>query len=210
MMLPTHALVGLALATPVALVVPELAPAALLGGLIGGILPDLDLYVGHRRTLHYPEYFSMAAIGAVVLGVAAPTEPTVATACLLLAAAVHSVMDVFGGGLELRPWEATSERAVYDHRRGEWLAPRRWVRYDGAPEDLLLSVVVAAPLLVALDGVFRWTVVSALVVAAAYTVVRRLLPSVATWLVDHSLVQALPDRLLAHVPARYSGGHGLP
>ena len=210
MMLPTHALVGLALATPVALVVPELAPAALLGGLIGGILPDLDLYVGHRRTLHYPEYFSMAAIGAVTLGVVAPTVPTVAAACLLLAAAVHSVMDVFGGGLELRPWEATSERAVYDHRRGEWLAPRRWVRYDGAPEDLLLSVVVAAPLLVALDGVFRWTVVSALVVAAAYTVVRRLLPSVATWLVDHSLVQALPDRLLARVPARYSGGHGLP
>ncbi|WP_010612673.1 metal-dependent hydrolase [Halococcus hamelinensis] len=209
MMLPTHALVGLALATPVALVVPELAPAALLGGLVGGILPDLDLYVGHRRTLHYPEYFSIGAIGATALAVFVPTAPTVATACLLLGAAVHSVMDVFGGGLELRPWEATSDRAVYDHRRSEWLAPRRWVRYDGAPEDLLLSVVVAVPLLLALDGVFRWGVVSALVVAAVYTAVRRLLPSVATRLVDHSLVQALPDRLLARVPARYSGGHGL-
>ncbi|EMA42054.1 hypothetical protein [Halococcus hamelinensis] len=208
MMLPTHALVGLALAIPVSLMVPEFAAIALLAGFLGGIVPDLDLYVDHRRTLHYPTYFSLAAVAAVPFVVLVPTAPTVATACLLLGAAVHSVMDIFGGGLELRPWEATSDRAVYDHHRGEWLAPRRWVRYDGAPEDLLLSVVVAVSLLIVLDGAVRWLIVSAVVVATIYTAVRRLLPSVATWLVGHSLIQSLPDQVLARVPARYLSGHG--
>lgn len=71
MMLPTHAVVGLALATPLAVLAPEFAMVALTDGLLGGILPDLDLYVGHRRSLHYPTGYTLAAIvmgiGAAVL-----------------------------------------------------------------------------------------------------------------------------------------------
>ena len=203
-MLPTHALVGLALAIPLARVSPEFAVAALVAGLVGGVFPDLDMYGDHRRTLHYPTYFTWLAAAALALALAVPTVTTVAVAAFVVGAAAHSVMDGFGAGLELRPWEATSERAVYDHRRDEWLAPRRWVRYDGAPEDLLLSAAVGGPLLFFFDGVLRWVVVAALVVAVAYTAVRRLLPAVATRLVENARVQALPDRVLAHVPARYA------
>ena len=151
MMLPTHVLVGLALALPVAVAVPEHADIALTAGLLGGLIPDLDMYIGHRKTLHYPVYYSALAAVAAPVAALVPTTATIAAAMGLLGAAAHSVMDVFGGGLELRPWEATSSRAVYNHHHDRWLAPRRWIRYDGAPEDLVLSVVVAVPLLFALE-----------------------------------------------------------
>lgn len=204
MMLPTHALVGLALALPLVILAPEFAGVALTAGLLGGILPDLDMYIGHRKTLHYPVYYSVLGVAVVPFAVLLPTAATIAATFLLLGAAVHSVMDIFGGGLELRPWEATSSRAVYDHRRGRWLAPRRWVRYDGAPEDLLLSLGIAVPLLIALDGVLRLIVGAALVVAVVYTAVRRLLPTIAEVLV----VRTLPDRFLVLLPARYGPERG--
>ncbi|PGF17872.1 hypothetical protein CP556_18360 [Natrinema sp. CBA1119] len=204
MMLPTHALVGLALALPLVILAPEFAGVALTAGLLGGILPDLDMYIGHRKTLHYPVYYSVLGVAVAPFAVLLPTAATIAATFLLLSAAVHSVMDIFGGGLELRPWEATSSRAVYNHRRGRWLAPRRWVRYDGAPEDLLLSLGIAVPLLIALDGVLRLIVGAALVVAVVYTAVRRLLPTIAEVLV----VQTLPDRFLVLLPARYGPERG--
>ncbi|WP_049989967.1 metal-dependent hydrolase [Natrinema salifodinae] len=203
MMLPTHALVGLAIALPVAIALPESANVVLFAGLLGGIVPDLDLYLGHRKTLHYPVYYTVLAAAVVTVALFVRMSLPIAVAVMLIAAAVHSIADVFGGGLELRPWEATSDRAVYDHHRDRWIAPRRWIRYDGAPEDLLLTVAVAGPLLVTLDGAFRWVVVAALTVATAYTVVRRALPAVAESLLEDVLLQRLPDRVVANLPTRY-------
>ena len=197
-MLPTHALAGMVLALPVAVVAPEFAGVALVAGLVGGVVPDLDMYVGHRRTLHYPVYYSALAAVAVPVTVVAPMAATVALALFAVAAAVHSVADVFGGGLELRPWEGTSDRAVYDHYRGRWLSPRGWVRYDGAPEDFLLSVALAAPLVVVVDGLLQWVVLAAVGVAGVYAAVRRVLPTVA-----QRVVTVLPSRALPYVPARY-------
>ncbi|SEW31365.1 hypothetical protein SAMN05216285_3990 [Natrinema salifodinae] len=202
-MLPTHALVGLAIALPVAIALPESANVVLFAGLLGGIVPDLDLYLGHRKTLHYPVYYTVLAAAVVTVALFVRMSLPIAVAVMLIAAAVHSIADVFGGGLELRPWEATSDRAVYDHHRDRWIAPRRWIRYDGAPEDLLLTVAVAGPLLVTLDGAFRWVVVAALTVATAYTVVRRALPAVAESLLEDVLLQRLPDRVVANLPTRY-------
>lgn len=205
MMLPTHALAGMVLALPVAVLAPEFAVVAVSAGFLGGVLPDLDLYVGHRKTLHYPAYFSVLSAPVVASAVLVPTAMTVAVAVFLIAAAVHCVADIFGGGLELRPWEATSERAVYDHHRGRWIIPRRWIRYDGSPEDLVLSMLLSVPLLVVLEAGLRWVVLGSLVVAVLYTGVRRFLPDVAELLFDGPLGRHLPDALLSRVPARYRG-----
>lgn len=218
-MLPTHALFGMCLALPVAVLSPEHAPVALAAGLIGGVLPDLDLYTGHRKTLHYPVCYSLLAVATGLWALASTTPAiaswlpaasgtgastaSVAAALLFAAAAAHCLLDVFGGGLELRPWEATSERAVYDHVRRRWIAPRRWVRYDGAPEDLLLSVTLAVPLWFTLEGILRWVVVASLTVAVVYTAVRRLLPRIAEELFDGDVASSLPTSVLAYVPARY-------
>lgn len=203
MMLPTHALWGMALAIPVAFVAPEFAGPALVAGLLGGIFPDLDMYIGHRKSLHYPVYYSVLTVPALAIAGLTPSVATVVTAFFLVGAAVHSLADIFGGGLELRPWEATSDRGVYDHYRNRWIAPRRWIRYDGSPGDLLVSLTLALPLLIALDGVLRQVVIVTVAVATVYTAVRRLLPTLAAALVDDVLTPRLPDRLLTYVPTRY-------
>ena len=198
MMLPTHALVGLAIAAPLVSLSPELAPPALAGALAGSTLPDLDMYAGHRRTLHYPVGYGIAALVVGLLALFLATPPLVAGAFLFVGAAVHCQMDRYGGGLELRPWENSSERAVYDHVRGRWRAPKRWVRYDGAPEDVLLAVALGVPLLVVLDGPFRWVVAAALLVGVAYGVLRRRLANVAPVVVGY-----VPAPVEEFVPDRY-------
>lgn len=198
MMLPTHALMGMALALPVALFAPELAPAALLGGLLGGVFPDLDLYAGHRRTLHYPTLFPIAAVPAAILAVAVPIPATVALALALAGAAAHCRMDVYGSGLELRPWEGNSERAVYDHVAGEWIRPRRLLAYDGSPADLAVATAVAVPLFVAVEGVFTAIVAAAISVGVAYTLLRRRLAELAPVVFGR-----IPDPLTRYVPDRY-------
>ncbi|MFC7232570.1 metal-dependent hydrolase [Saliphagus sp. GCM10025308] len=203
MMLPTHAFAGMVIALPYALAFPEFGPVALLAGFLGGIVPDLDLYTGHRKTLHYPVYYLGVATLVVPIALLQPTLPAVLTAWFLVGAALHSVSDVFGGGLELRPWEATSNRAVYDHHNRRWIAPLRWVRYDGAPEDLALSVVLAVPLVVALEGALEWLVIAFLGIAVTYTAVRRILPAVASRLIGDLVVPNASSRVLAYVPTRY-------
>ncbi|MFQ3475054.1 metal-dependent hydrolase [Halonotius sp. F2-221B] len=198
MMLPTHALVGLAVGAPLLWLAPESATAALIGGLLGGIWPDLDLYVGHRRTLHYPTGYSLAAIPAVIVAAVVGSPPAVGLAAAVVAAAGHCQMDRYGGGLELRPWENTSERAVYDHVAGEWRAPKRWVRYDGAPEDVGLSLLVGLPLVAVMPPTFRWLVATTLIVAVGYGLLRRRLASLAPVVAD-----TVPDPVVEYVPERY-------
>lgn len=198
MMLPTHAVVGLAIATPLLAFAPELAPAALAGALVGSLLPDLDLYAGHRRTLHYPTIYPLLAVPVVVAAAGAATPWLVAAAFLLVGAALHCRMDRYGGGLELRPWEATSDQAVYDHVDGRWRAPKRWIRYDGAPEDVLLATLLGVPLWVVLEGPFRWLVGAALLIGWLYGLLRRRLATVAPLVFG-----AVPESVAEYVPARY-------
>jgi hypothetical protein len=203
MMLPTHALVGMALAVPLALAAPEFGTTALVAGLLGGAVPDLDMYVGHRKTLHYPVYYTGAAVVLAAVAVAVPSPVTVAAVAFAVGAAAHCLADVFGGGLELRPWEGTSDRAVYDHYHGRWLAPRRWIGYDGSPGDFALAAAVGLPLSVTVGDPLRPVVFGALAVAGVYAVVRRLLPEIAERLVRTVLAPALPPDALSYLPARY-------
>lgn len=172
-MVTTHAFVGLALASAVAAVAPEFAVAAAVGGAAGGVFPDLDLVGAHRKTLHFPVYYTVLAVPAAVAAALAPSTATVAAALFLVSAAVHSASDAFGGGLELKPWEGTSDRAVYVHPTRTWVRPRQWIRYDGSPEDFVLGALFAVPALVTYGGTVRTAVVVALVTSLVYTVLRK-------------------------------------
>ncbi|SFK73817.1 hypothetical protein SAMN04487950_0849 [Halogranum rubrum] len=177
MMSPTHTAMGVVLAVPLLAVAPEFAVVGALAGIAGGIFPDLDLFVGeHRRTLHFPVYYWLFALPVSVVAAVQPTTLTVALALFALSAAVHSVVDWFGAGPEPRPWADPSNQAVYLHPSGRWLAPKRWIRYDGAPEDLLLAGVLSVPGLLVFDGTVRTLTVVGLVVGVVYTVVRKRVP----------------------------------
>jgi len=196
MMATTHALAGVLLAVVVEAVVPGFGTLPLVAAAVGGVFPDLDMAGAHRRTLHFPVYYTVTAAVAAAVALALPGPVTVAVALFLAAAALHAVADAFGGGLELRPWAATSERAVYDHYRGRWLRPRRLVRYDGAPEDFLLAAALAVPSALALSGSARVAVLAAVGVSAAYALLRKPLVDA-----GEALVAALPPRVLAVLPA---------
>lgn len=198
MMATTHALLGAVLVAPVLVLAPEHAPSALAAGLAGGLFPDLDLYADHRRTLHFPVYYALGAGGALALAVVVPGPATVALAAALSAAAAHAALDALGGGLELRPWRGTSERAVYSHYHGRWIAPRRLVRYDGAPEDLLVALVAGGLVVHLYGGPVDALVVAALVVSAGYTLLRKHLVDV--WL---AAVAGLPAPLERRLPERF-------
>jgi hypothetical protein len=190
----------------VAAVTPAAATPALLAGFAGGVFPDLDLYTGHRRRLHYPVYYT--ALAGVVLAAAALVPGAFPLGVFLAAAALHSVTDVLGGGLELRPWEGTSDRAVYSHYHGRWLAPRRWIRYDGSPRDLAVSLALAVPVLFSSEGLAAAVAAGAVLVGAVYAATRRRLPALATRIVEDVFRPRLPDRLLRRVPARYRSAAG--
>lgn len=176
-MAPTHAAVGLALGATAIVLAPGHAATAALWGVLGGLFPDIDLFYGqHRRTLHFPVYYWFLGLPALALATVFPTAGTIALAAFLCSAAVHSGMDAFGAGDELRPWEATSEKGVYDHLRNTWIRPRRWVRYDGAPEDLFLTTVFAIPGLTLYGGTARAVTIAGLILAACYALVRKHVP----------------------------------
>ncbi|MFB6155459.1 MAG: metal-dependent hydrolase [Haloferacaceae archaeon] len=198
MMATTHALAGLVLAAVVAIVTGDYATLPVVAAALGGLFPDFDLYAGHRKTLHFPVYYSLLAAVAAAVAATTWTPVTAAVALFFAAAALHSVSDMFGGGLELKPWRGTSDRAVYDHFNGRWLAPKRWVRYDGAPEDLAVAMVLAAPSVVAFDGPVELAVFAALGVSAVYVLLRKPMVHIA-----ERLVAALPQTVLGYVPQRF-------
>lgn len=200
MMVTTHALAGLLLAIPVALVAPEFAGVAAIAALAGGVFPDLDMPGTHRRTLHFPVYFSLAAATASVVAFLVPTVWSLTAALFLASGALHSVSDAAGGGLELRPWEATGERAVYSHYHGRWWRPRRWIRYDGAPEDAVATLLLAVPGILVYEGRIEAVVVGAIVIGVGYTAVRR--PLIA-W--TERVVKRLPSKLLDRLPESLIG-----
>jgi hypothetical protein len=177
MMATTHAVMGAAaVALFVAPTAPELAPVAALAAVLGGVFPDTDFLVAHRRTLHYPEGYWLLAAPVTLLAMLSPSMWTVAAAVFLASAGLHSVTDAFGGGLALRPWVEDDHRGVYSHALDRWIQPRRWIRYDGAPEDLALAVVCALPVVLTFDGSIRLVTYVLLVLSVLYTALRKQLP----------------------------------
>ncbi len=172
-MATTHAFAGLAVVAPVAYAVPELAVPLAVGALCGGIAPDLDVAFVHRRTLHFPVYGVVPAALAVAVAVVAPGPLTAGLAAFAVAAWLHAASDVLGGSPELDPWTDPSDRAVYDHRHGRWLRPRRWIGYDGSPGDATLAVVLAVPGFVLFDGPIAAVVAVGVAVSLGYALVRR-------------------------------------
>ncbi|QLK27587.1 metal-dependent hydrolase [Natrinema zhouii] len=173
MMATTHVFAGLAVVAPIAYLVPEFAATLAIGSILGGLAPDFDLVLAHRRTLHFPVAGLAVAVPAVVLATVAPSSLTLALAAFAVAAWLHAASDSIGGGPEMDPWNDRSERAVYDHVRGRWIRPRRWIRYDGAPEDAALAIALAIPALLVFDGRFTAVIVGGVTVSLVYALCRR-------------------------------------
>lgn len=198
MMALTHGLASVALAAVALPVLGEhVGPAVLLVAFVGGIAPDFDVVAAHRRTLHYPVGFTVAA-AVLLTAVTVVGGPGVLLAAVAATgAAVHALSDVLAGSVETEPWNPTTERAVYNHVLSRWHRPRRWVRYSGAPEDFLLAFALGAAAIVApatgpTAEALLWACVG---LAGGYTLIRRRLA------LGRRAVAVLPRRLRDRLPA---------
>lgn len=168
MMAATHLFFGELLGTLVGVVVPEYLTVVTVAGGMGGVFPDLDMVFDHRKTLHFPVYYWVA--GALCGGAATIyTSPgTVFAAVFFLGAATHSVADIFSCGRTSQPWRTLDDRGVYLHPYRTWVSPRRWVRYNGSPEDLLLATVSTVPVLLLHDGGIVYVTAAGIILAFTY------------------------------------------
>jgi len=187
------------LALPVLAIAPEFAPAALRGRpRRRRVLPDLDLYAGHRKTLHYPVYASLATVPTVALAVVAPSTMTVALAVALSASALHAVADVLGGGLELRPWEEVPSERFTVTITTAGFDPAASCATTAHPKTLTVAGLVAVPLVVMSDGPVTVVTVALLSVSAVYVLLRKTLANIA-----ERLAGLAPDPVAPYLPERY-------
>lgn len=193
MMTTTHALFGALLGATVATFAPVATPVAVLVGFVGGAAPDADLVAVHRRSTHFPVYATAIAVPVSAAALLVGTATATLVAVFALAAATHCLMDVFGGGVEHRPWEATSDQGVYDHLHGRWIRPRRWIRYAGAPEDFVLAAAFAAPVLAVTTGGLRQGLGAVLVASGLFVAVRRRLPTLTERLLGENVGEDVGD-----------------
>ncbi len=182
MMATTHVFAALVVVAPVAYAHPELGTALAAGAILGGLAPDLDLVLEHRRSFHFPISGLAVAVPAVMIA-AVSLESRRRRRAFVVAAWLHAVSDAIGGGPEMDPWNDRSERAVYDHVRDRWIRPRRWIRYDGAPEDAAVAVALAIPTLIVFDGWTRTLVAAGIAASLVYA------PPAASGCVDAGLAR---------------------
>jgi hypothetical protein len=200
MMATTHAYLALALAVIWFPVSGEHAtPTAVLSAaFLGGLFPDLDTVTNHRKTLHFPVYLPVAACLVFLSYVAVGYQPLFLLGVVLAAAGLHSVTDVFAGGLGHEPWNDQSERAVFNHFLGRWHAPRRIVRYSGSPEDLGLAAAFAVPVILssATDPAADAALTVVLVGSTVYVAMRRQVPAI-----TRSIRALLPRTVVERMPS---------
>lgn len=199
MMATTHAYIGLAVAVASLPVTGKYAPATsvLVAAFVGGLLPDLDLVTSHRKTLHFPVLYPIAACGLLGLSAVVGSQALFVLGIAVASAGLHSLSDVFGGGVGYEPWKEPSSKAVYNHVLDRWHTPRRLVRYSGAPEDFALCAAVAIPVVLSpsLGSAFRAPLIVILAGSGLYAVSRRRLPAIAA-----SLRSILPARVIYCLP----------
>lgn len=177
MMPPTHALTGMLVAAVWHSVLPGSLPLLILAGGIGGALPDVDMLYHHRQGLHYPVLYGVAAVFIGLLTFTAHSAFLSLMFVGVLAAWLHSVMDIFAGA-ELRSWDRSEWRqeAVYNHVEQAWIPPRRWV-HGGTARDLLLSTAAGSALLFFLPASFTVPVLLVMGLAVVQSIAMKPLAS---------------------------------
>ncbi len=154
MMLSTHLLAGGLVGLLSAVLAPGHLVLLVAAGAIGGLFPDLDLLLEHRKTLHRPFQFTalFLALSGLYLAV---QEPLVLVATAAAGGLVsHVAADILSQGKTKDPAHAKSDRVCYDHVHRRWLAPMNLVNV-GSGRDLLLTYLFAAPFLLTGELVIR-------------------------------------------------------
>lgn len=171
MMLPTHILMGGSLGLSSMFFFPQHFLVAVLAGMVGGFLPDIDMFWEHRKTCHRPFQFLLATLIFFPVVFLFPIFSTVAVFFLLASVTVHSWVEILSNGKTMRPYQNQDNRAVYDHLGERWFEPRRLV-VMGSPRDLVLTLFFGSLLLYHVEKLF-YLVVGVVVWGVLYALLSR-------------------------------------
>lgn len=181
MMAPTHVFASLLFSSPLLFISPESAPLIFIAAIIGGFFPDLDLLYGvHRKTLHLPVAYLVLAVVLAIIAFIYTIPFTVGLAALAIGVCSHVFGDLLGAGLEHEPWKQTSDKGVYNHMDGEWIAPTFILGHDGSLKDLLVLLFMA-PFIAGFYSEVLYIkefVVVVILLAVVYSVTRKVLPTI--------------------------------
>lgn len=189
MMAPTHVFVSLLLASPLLLIAPEASIFVFAFAVIGGFLPDFDLFFGtHRKTLHFPSGYFVGSLVFILIAFVYTTVGTISLAALAIGVCSHVFGDILGAGLEYKPWEKTSDRGVYNHIEDEWIAPTYILGHDGSLRDFT-ALLFMSPLVFFVYSDVSFIVefiVGIVLLALLYSALRKILPSIEEYLYKNS------------------------
>lgn len=167
MMTTTHALVGMLIGTTSLTWNPSLLTHTVVAGLIGGIIPDLDLIFEHRKTLHMPIYYTLGAVISIPVLLHSPSIISAFTAYLFFSLSIHTTLDIISGGLAPKRHKHPQPYPIYDHFRGKWIS-KKVIRYDGSPEDITVNITVGALVIFLLNGYFQFIAVLLILISLSY------------------------------------------
>jgi len=171
-MLTTHILIGGAFGSLVALFIPPYVFPAVVAGMVGGLLPDIDTFLHHRKTMHWPVIGTISVAIALPLFLSYPSPLTASLFFFLGGFSLHAWSDVLSAGDELRPWQEKDDRAAYNHLKQEWITARRLV-HDGSLFDFLLSIGAAATIYLLTDGLLSSLLIALVSISLIYSTVRK-------------------------------------
>lgn len=151
MMLPTHILAGGSLGLLLSFTAPEMRFTLIIAGMLAAVLPDLDMFFEHRKTLHRPiEFFLMLIVVSSIFMITG--SPLFLILSVILGSVnLHVAYEIFGNGKTMNTELKHDDRCVYDHWNGEWIKPLMIIT-TGSSKDLALAVVSSLPLLLYQKG----------------------------------------------------------
>mgnify|MGYP006265906321 CR=1 FL=1 len=198
MMLPTHIIVGMFLSLSVLYIEPNYINSVILVSIFGSLIPDLDMYYGHRKTLHYPVFCSIATLLSFCILIFITNIYSISLFFFFMTLSIHPLLDILSSGLEIRPWENTSKKAVYNHYSKQWIAPLHIIPYDGSKEDLSVLLILSIPLMVYLGQPFYSLIIVLNIIGILYTLSRKILPEFIK-----PVIKIVPDNYRKYIPDRY-------
>ncbi len=172
MMYTTHILIGMLIGSSAKFWAPEFVFYAVIGGIFGALIPDLDIKLVHRKTLHMPVYYSILAVLVCSTLLISVNTFNLFLSSMSISLAVHSVGDVFSGGLAPQEEKKIAKYPIYDHLRNKWIS-KPVIRYDGSPEDTFISLVSGLATIQLLTGYIRYLAVLMILLSLIYYTFRR-------------------------------------
>lgn len=172
-MTPNHMLTGLLLGYGVVFVNPEILLAASILGFFGGLFPDIDAVLEHRKTLHFPVYYTIFLMTLLVGYFFVGLPALLAISFFFLSASIHCITDYFVV-IEKDSNEESQNGVIYLHPFDKWVGPKPIIKYAGSPQDLLIGLLLGSVLLYISSGLIFWISVLTLILGVIFSFYRML------------------------------------